>query len=113
MTKRAFLNAVERAAPGERIVYHTGLLAYDRMPKLDGTWPQASRDADAVAGMAWLIGAPKDFGAGWGHRDAGLGAGQLLQRRTGQNSFEYALTMRRRISADEMAFLRSTHRQAA
>lgn len=95
MDKREFIKRVEHAIPGERIVYHKGLLAADRL---------RSWDADLVGELAWVVGAPRgDFG----RVEGGLGAGALLQTRIDPGSVEYALTMRRRLLSDEVDYLRS------
>lgn len=91
MDEFTFMKAVGAAKPGERIVYHTGLLMADRQPC--GLKNQHSknricccercakaRKLAAVAAMAWRL------------HERGIGV--LTQRRVGE-ACEYALTMSR------------------
>jgi hypothetical protein len=99
MTPTAFLTAVSAATAGERIVYHTGFLCEDR---------ETDPGFAAVADAAWLLGAPRGFRIG-GQRESinasGYGAASLVQTRHEALIYDYALCMKRPISAMERAGL--------
>ena len=103
MTLDQFLAAIAIAHPGDRVVYHTGFLANDRI---------ANRTVHAIADAAWFIGAPKNFklGGSTGRLDfSGLGAGALHQRRSvmtdhlGRDRYDYLIYVRRHLSETDIA----------
>ena len=82
LTEVALCAWVGRAGPGDRLVYHTGFLAFDLRPdSLSGT-PAQRQELRRVATRAWQL--------------AQDGVVHLVQRRLGEAAFDYMIVVRPR-----------------
>lgn len=101
MDLKQFIEAVTAAQAGERIIYHTGFLANDRLE---------SPEVDLVAEAARAVGMPVGFKIGGKAGDfvrcGGMGAGALVQQGFGAGVYAYILVMRRPLSMTEVASLK-------
>ena len=86
LSEQALCAWVGRANPGDRLVYHRGLLAFDAGPDNDALTLAARQQLRLVADRAWVL--------------AQDGLVQLVQRREGEGVYAYTVIARLRPRRD-------------